>query len=179
MHDWNVVITVHGKKFNEALRFFKTFGPVSRTDFYNVLVCRTEDIPAMMETVRARMEEHPDSETRVARLIPLQHTFRFQAPDEFEGRAREIVRDLADGLSNRAFYVRMHRRGFKGRLSSIEIEQSLSNTILEVLEKKGAPGVIRFEGPEAVVVVETIGQHAGISLFTRSQLERYPFLKIG
>jgi hypothetical protein len=72
----------------------------------------------------------------------------------------------------------MHRRGFKGKLRSLEEEQFLDDILLEALKKAGTPGHITFENPDAVIAVETIANWAGISLWTRDQLQRYPFIRI-
>jgi len=62
---------------------------------------------------------------------------------------------------------RRHRRGFKDRLASQEQERILDSVLLAALEKAGNPGRISFEDPDVVCVVETIGQWAGLSLWTR------------
>ena len=73
--------------------------------------------------------------------------------------------------------MRMHRRGFKGRLSSHEKERFLDDILLEALRKAGTPGHITFENPDAIIAVETIMNWAGLSLWTREQLQRYPFIR--
>jgi tRNA(Ser,Leu) C12 N-acetylase TAN1 len=73
----------------------------------------------------------------------------------------------------------MHRRGFKGRLSSQEEEHFLDDYILERLASKGkTTAKIDFSGAERVIAIETVGQRAGLSLWTREQIQRYPFLKL-
>jgi hypothetical protein len=72
--------------------------------------------------------------------------------------------------------VRLHRRGFKGRLSTQVEERFLDTFLLESLERAGAPGHIRFEEPDAIVAVKTVGQRAGLALWTRDDLKRYSFL---
>jgi hypothetical protein len=58
----------------------------------------------------------------------------------------------------------------------MEEERFLDDFILAALEQAGSPGHITFEDPDAVIVVETVGQRAGLSLWTREELRRYPFL---
>ena len=38
MHDWNVVATIHEGHFHQAIQFLETFGQLSKTDYFNVLV---------------------------------------------------------------------------------------------------------------------------------------------
>jgi hypothetical protein len=58
----------------------------------------------------------------------------------------------------------MHRRGFKGRLSSVEEERFLDNILLKALEKAGSRGRISFEKPDTFIALETVGPRAGLSL---------------
>jgi hypothetical protein len=72
----------------------------------------------------------------------------------------------------------MHRRGFKGRISSLEEEHFLDKILLEELGKIGSPGHITFENPDAILVVETVGQQVGLSCWTREDLQHYPLLRL-
>jgi tRNA(Ser,Leu) C12 N-acetylase TAN1 len=114
----------------------------------------------------------------LARVVPVTCTFSFQSPEEFETKAKEAVLYWLPQLEGKKFYVRMHRRGFKGRISSLEEEHFLDKILLEELVKIGNPGQITFENPDAIVVVETVGQQAGLSCWTREEWQRYPLLKL-
>ncbi len=70
----------------------------------------------------------------------------------------------------------MHRRGFKGTLHSHREEQLLGGYLMDELEARAMPATIRFEDPDAVIAVDTVDQRAGMSLWTREQLRRFPFL---
>jgi hypothetical protein len=70
----------------------------------------------------------------------------------------------------------MCRRGFKGRLSSMDEEHFLDGHLLGLLERAGTPGRITFDDPDAIISVETVGPRSGLSLWTREELARYPFL---
>ncbi len=78
----------------------------------------------------------------------------------------------------KSFHVRMHRRGFKGRISSHDEERFLDKILLEELGRMGNPGHITFEDPDAILVVETVGQQAGLSCWNREDLQRYPLLRL-
>jgi tRNA(Ser,Leu) C12 N-acetylase TAN1 len=58
-------------------------------------------------------------------------------------------------------------------------ERFLDDALLDALEAAGTPGRIAFDDPDAVIDVETVGNRTGMSFWTRADLERYPFLKIG
>jgi len=176
MQEWNVVVTVND--FKRACDTLGAFGRVKRTDFYNTLVMQIDDVPQMLETLLRRSLEDYEFLNPLSRLIPVTNTFTFQSPEEFENKSKDIAVAWVDELAGKGFHVRMHRRGFKGRLSGFEEEQFLDDTLLEALRKAGTPGHIDFDDPDAVIAVETIANRAGLSLWTREQLERYPFIRI-
>lgn len=178
MKEWNAVISVNEHGFKRALEVFGDFGEVTRTEFFNVLVMRAENIEAMLERLRERSQRDPDSLSFLSRLVPVSHTFIFNSAEEFETKAKKIVLELAPKLAGKRFHVRIRRRGFKGRLSSPDEEKVLDTLLLQELEKSGSPGRIDFEDPDAVIGIETAGTWAGMSLWTREEMEKYPFVRV-
>ena len=178
MVTWNVVITVHEGFYRQALEYMKTLGTVHETDYFNVLVLEVADTGKAMETLKDMLAEEPEARHAVAHFVPASQTFFYTSPAEFTEQAKNAVLFRADELAGKKFHVRIKRRGFKKRISSLEEESLLNTLLLETLEKKGTPGIINFSNPDAVVVIETVGQQAGVSLFTREDLARYPFLQV-
>ncbi|WP_245817282.1 THUMP domain-containing protein [Hydrococcus rivularis] len=178
MHDWNVVVNLHEHSFQKAFKELQGFGIVNETDFFNVLAMKVGDINRFLENLQEWIANHPDFLTRIARIVPVTDTFTFQSPEEFEAKAKEIVLQWVPQLAGKSFHVRIHRRGFKGRLSSLDEEHFLDKILLEALEKAGTPGRITFENPDAIAIVETLGQWAGLACWKREDLERYPWMRI-
>ena len=176
MRDWNVVISLHAGRFHQALQRLRQLGSVNRTDFFNVLVMRVDDIERFLETLQLHMAEDPQLVASVARVAPLTQTFNFQTVEAFETQAREAILKWTPDLAGKRFHIRMHRRGFKGRLDSHDEERALADALLEKLKTTGRPGRIAFEDPDAIVAVETVGPRAGMSLWTRADMQHYPFL---
>jgi tRNA(Ser,Leu) C12 N-acetylase TAN1 len=115
----------------------------------------------------------------VAHVRPVRETFHFQSPEEFETKAKELAQGLAERLAGKSFHVRIHRRGLKGRLSTKDEERSLADAILASLSSSGASARVAFDDPDAVLAADTVGDRAGIALWTRDDLRRYPFLGLG
>lgn len=178
MQDWNVVVTVTEGGFVKGIKFLKPFGEVSRTDYFNVLIMKAADVSTLMEAIREALAIEGDEASFLSRAVPVYRKFNFQSREEFERAAKPLVTEWAPKLAGKGFHVRVHRRGFKGRLSSVEEEKWLSEAIIEETEKSGKPGRITFEDPDAIVAVETVGTQAGLSLWTREDLKRYPFLRL-
>lgn len=178
MRDWNVVISVHEGRFVRACQILERFGRVERTEYYNVLVMKVEDVSKFVTALAELVSIVPDVLAIVSRAMPAAVTFTFQSATEFETKARKIVLGWLPALAGKAFHVRLHRRGFRGRLPSQEEERFLDEVLLDALERAGTPGRIRFDDPNAILDVETVGTRAGLSLWTREDLSRLPFLKL-
>lgn len=177
MRDWNVIITVRERGFVAACELLEEYGRVFKTEFFNVLLMKTDDPRGLMEWLKAHFEANPALGSFLSRLIPVEHTFSFQTTAEFRIKIIPIVEQYVSRLMNKAFYIRMHRRGFKGRLSSMEEERFLDGYLRECLVKAGGNGRISFENPDAILSVETIAQHVGVGLWLHDDLDRYPFLR--
>jgi tRNA(Ser,Leu) C12 N-acetylase TAN1 len=178
MRDWNVVVTVREGGYNQGKRFLEQFGPVHLTDFFNILIMRVADHRLFLEELRDKTGRDAEGSSSLARVIPVVETFTFQTPAEFDAKSRQAVCAWLPALANRGFHLRMHRRGFKGKLSSMDEERFLDTYLLETLATAGTPGHIDFDNPDAIIGLETIGPRAGLSLWTREELERYPFLHL-
>ncbi len=178
MKDWNVVVNIHERRLKHAFNILERFGEVKKSEFFNVLVMKVHDVGEMMEGLRKLTVEDPETAGTIARLVPASHTFNFQTPEEFEEQAKETVAGWIPELGWKSFHVRMHRRGFKGKLSSTKEEQFLDGFILRSLEETGTPGRVTFEDPDVIIDIETVGQRAGLSRWSRDDLKRYPFLKL-
>jgi tRNA(Ser,Leu) C12 N-acetylase TAN1 len=176
--EWNVVATVKPGEFVRAKSLLERFGRVHATEFFNVLVFSVENVRAFMTEYAARAEIDPRLDECIARVAPALAAFDFDTPGDFELKARRVAIELAPDLAGKSFHVRMNRRGFKGRLSSQSEEQQLDVVLLEELQRLGAPGRITFDDPDAILDVETVDGRAGLSLWTREDLARFPFLKI-
>lgn len=176
--DWNVIVSVREGGFGRARQLLREFGAVGPSGFLNVLVMRVDDPKRLLEGLAAALLQEPDAVGFLGRVVPVRSTFTFQSPEEFEARARDAALAFLPELAGKGFHVRMHRHGFRGRLFSQDEERRLGAVLQEAMEKAGAPGHVTFEDPDAILAVETLGNQAGLSVWTREQLRRYAFLRL-
>lgn len=175
--EWNVVLTTSSGHYQQASDLLQPYGEVSKTAYFNVLALQVEDVARFLEQLHQDLEgDHALAES-LGRVVPVTVRFRFQTPAEFEAKAREAVEPWLTRLAGARFHVRMHRRGFKGRLSSQDEEQFLDHHILERIGLE-SPAVIDFDDPDYIIAVETLGQDAGLSIWDRVARDRYPLLKL-
>jgi len=175
---WNVVATMLTGEFVRAKQLLERFGPVETMGFFNVLVLQADDPGQFLGVYSKRAAEDERLEQCVSRIVPMARLFDFTDAEDFEQKIRKEAMTFVSQLEGKAFHVRMKRRGLKGELSSLEEEQSLDKVLLDELERRGAPGRIDFDDPDAVIDIETVGNRAGAALWTREDLKRFPFLKV-
>lgn len=178
MRDWNVVVTTHEHRYRNARAFLLPLGDISDTDFYNVLVMRVDNPALFLEILEHELSVQPGYRMVLARVLPVTESFRFQSPQEFERKAKDVASAMVKQVEGSRFHVRMHRRGFKGRLSSQEEEVLLDHCLMEAMNVRGMEGRIDFDDPDWILALDTVGQRAGLSLWHREQLQRYPLLKL-
>ncbi len=174
MIDWNVIITVRGD-FDRAIGILRRLGTVERTGLFNVLVMSVPDLRAFVEQVTWATGEH-FFET-ISHVVPITEKIEFETAEDLERKARDIAFSWAPLLAGKTMHVRMRRRGHKGVLHAQEIERWLGETVFEELERRGTPCRFALDDPDVVIAIETLRNVAGIGLWTRADLERYPWLR--
>lgn len=178
MRDWNVVVTVHEGGFVPACRLLEPYGLVRKSEFFNILMMRADDPVWLLSELHRQLAGSPEIAGWIARFMPLQQFFTFQSAGEFESHARDAVTAWLTRIAGCRFHVRMHRRGFKGRLSSMEEERFLDAFLLERLAEAGTPARIDFDDPDVIIAVETLGTRCGLALWDRNELSRFPLLHL-
>ena len=179
MKDWNVVVTVSDRLARyRAQRGLKKFGKVETTGFHNVLVMQVDDIDELLASLTEMMGRDMSLINDISRLMPAQETFDFGTREEFDEKARATILGWADCMVGETFHIRLHRRGMGDQLSSLSEEKLLDIALLGRLVEMGHPGRIDFSDPDYVIDIETVDNRAGLSLWTREDLHRYPFLTV-
>ena len=173
----NVVVTTQPDEYRRASQLLERFGTVEPTDFFNVLLLTVADIDQFIGDFCDRAASDPRLLQAVSRVMPLHSVFDYDGVEDFEEEARQTALAFAGRLAGMAFHVRMHRRGLRHELSSQAEEKALDALLMAELERRGAPGRITFDDPDAILVIETVGNYAGMSLWNRDDLNRLPFLK--
>ena len=173
----NVVITTQPDEYRRASQLLERFGTVEPTDYFNVLLLTVANIDQFITKFSDQTVGDPRLLEAVSRVMPLQKKFSYEDVEDFEEKARQTALSFVDRLEGKAFHVRMHRRGLRHEISSQDEERSLDALLMGELERRGAPGRITFDDPDAILVVETVGNCAGMSLWNRDDLNRLAFLK--
>jgi tRNA(Ser,Leu) C12 N-acetylase TAN1 len=178
LRDWNTIASLHEHSFRRGFDILTQFGAVARTRYFNVVVMKVGDKEAFLRRLAALVANVPDVLKFISRVVPLAHTFEFTDAQDFEAKARTLALEWLPRLAHNSFHVRLHRRGLRDQLNSKEAEQHLDVALRDALAAAGMPGRIEFKDPDLVIDVETLGNRAGLSIWTREELLRYPFLRV-
>jgi tRNA(Ser,Leu) C12 N-acetylase TAN1 len=163
--------------YRDAVRILRDFGDISKTAFRDVLVMRIElNADDFQEMIRKLLLVDKTLANSVSRIVPVTARFSFSSSEEFRTKVQEAVRPWAGELAGKSFHVRMHRRGFHGELGSQEEERAIGDFLLRLVGEHRGTCVV-FEDPDMVIAVETVGQEAGVSRWSRDELGRYELLR--
>ena len=177
MKDWNIVVTIYQESFRRALRALRGIGPAEPGPYHNVLVMKVDDPMAVLEAVERLTEERPALYDAIARVAPAMRTFDFSSAEGFKDNAKSVVLEWLPGLAGKSFHARLHRRGPQPGLHSPDVERFLNDVIIEATAKAGLPGRISFTDPDAVIVIDTVDDRAGLALWTREDIARHRLLR--
>lgn len=153
------------------------FGEFRSSGYRDVVVGHVKDLQGFLETAESMRRENPRKLQPLSQIVPVERNFQFEVSD-FMDKAKEAVFPYVNQLENSRFFVRVVRRGHKGEISSLEVEKALDAFILESLGREGRQATVRIEDFEKMIVVETVGNTAGVGLITRDMKEKYPLIKI-
>lgn len=174
---WNVLATAKDQEQRHLARRLRRFGDFRWTEFGGVLIGRVEDHAAFFEQLRRHEEDRPGFLSPLSKLVPIERTFSFTL-ETFLPLLKEAIVPYLDRIGDGPFYVRMERRGHSGEIHAQAVEQELGRHVMEMLQVRGATPRIDYKNPEAIIVIETIGNECGVGLITRTLHERYPFVRV-
>jgi tRNA(Ser,Leu) C12 N-acetylase TAN1 len=177
--DWNVVISVYQDGFRRALRALEEYGPVDRSPYHNVLVMRVEDPTALLEAIERKTEINTALYDAISRVAPAMRTVDFHSIEEFKKKITSVLIEWLPRLTGRSFHVRLHRRGDRHELQTSNLERLFDDLLLDATAAKGARCRISFTDPDAVIVIDTVDDRAGIGLWTHEDIARHRLLRPG
>ncbi len=155
----------------------RRFGEFRSSGYRDVVVGYVTDVHGFLETMENIRRENPEKLRSLGQIVPVEKNFQFEVSD-FMDRAKEAVSPYVNQLENSRFFVRVVRRGHKGEISSLEAEKELDAFILKSLGRDEKQATVCIEEFEKMIVVQTVGNLAGVGLITRDMKEEYPLIKI-
>lgn len=180
MQLFNVIVTLASHcRYRHLLQDLSSYGDFRKTNFLGVIIGRVDSPPEFLEKILENRQKPLIAFQDLGRVVPVEQVFVFRR-DEFPERVKAAISPYIAELEGKRFYVRLERRGLMGQIISPEVEREIDGFIEQHLAMAGKrPAQVHFEHPDAVVVVETIGDRCGVGLLTRTMMERYDFVRVG
>jgi len=177
MTGWNVLATSLEGQRDTLLSLLRRFGRFRRAGYRNVVVGRVDDVPAVLDGVRDALASDPFLPSVLAKLLPIETTVRIE-PRTAVATLVDAAEPFLDRLAGGSFFVRLERRGLKGQLHTPTLEREVAEPIWRALERRGATPRVDFADPDSILVIETVGEEAGLAVLGRALRRDYPFIKV-
>lgn len=174
---WNVLATSLEGRRDALLGALRRLAPFRPGGFRNVVVARVDDPMVLLARVQEAWDAGPLLPTALARIVPVAARTAIEA-DTAADTLATAAEPLLDRLIGQSFFVRLERRGLKGRLHTPTVERALGDHVWRALEARGAVPRIDFGDPDAVLLVETLGDQAGIAVIDRALRRAHPFVRV-
>ena len=171
LEEWNVLVVSHEGEERRLRRDLRDLGEFKFAGFRSLLLGKV-DLHAFLEEVQAR------SIHSLARVVPVEENFRAQ-PENLLEILKDKVKKYAGRIGQgESFCVRFERRGFKGRISSREVEGEIGGYLHDLLEGAGKNLRVSLEDPDKLLVIQSVGISFGIGVIDRETRQRYPIIRV-
>ena len=177
MAEWNVLATSLEGRRDALLLGLRRLGRFRPGGYRNVVIGLVDDLPDFLVRVREALAADGLLPTALAKVMPIEVTTQIEAETAVATLAA-AAEPFLDRLAGGSFFVRLGRRGLKGRLHSPSVEREIGDHVWRTLEARGHVPRVDFADPDAVLVVETIGDRAGLTVVSRALRQEHPFVKI-
>ncbi len=177
MEEWNVLATAHEGRRDALLTALRRLARFRPGGYRNVLICTVDDPHQFLRQVADALRRDTLLATALARVIPIDVTLHFD-PNDAASTIAAGAEPLVDRLAGGTFFVRVERRGLKGKLHSQTLERALGDLVWRALEARGHQPRVSFHDPDAVLVVETLGDRVGLAVLPRALRAEFPFVLV-
>lgn len=161
--EWNILATAFMRRERSLLNLLGSYGEFKGSGWRDVIIGKVEDVAVFLETLEILRRDQPARLKPLSQIVPIDRNFEFGLAD-FRDKLKEVLLQYVSKVEGTGkFYVRVKRRGHKGEISSLEIEKEMAGYILVALEKTGKQAQVNFADPDKIIIVETIGNRAGVA----------------
>ena len=130
----------------------------------------------MYSWIKCRLLERAVNGKIFPKWPPLKKSFSFELSDLKNKLSQEAV-EYIPRIGDEPFFVRVKRRGYKGRIHSLELEREISSFLVEGLERAGITPHVSFARAEKMLLIDIFPNRCGLGLITREMCQKYNFVK--
>lgn len=155
----------------------KRLGRFQGSGYRNIMIGDVPDPLAFLPLVRDAFATDPLLQRSLGKLVPMDQVVPFAIDTAVETITIAALA-LAERVGSGSFFVRMERRGFRHLLHTAETERLVGERIVASLQARGHTPVVRFKDPDYVLMIETVGEEAGLALIPRALRTDFPFVRV-
>jgi len=172
-----VIVVYEGENITEGVYKLSDIGAFEATGFRGVMRGKVEDLQEFLKKVEERIQ--PPTFLPVKRIVPIEEWFYF-SPEKFSDIVKERIEKYAERIeAHESFCVRVERRGMKGVLSSKDLEREIGKYVFDLLKKRfGVESKVDLEDPDKMIVIEMIGNLAGLALICKKDRKAFPLIRV-
>jgi len=174
---WNIIATSRKTWENKLIEELRELGDFRRSGFDCVILGSVDGMEAFLEALHVRWKESFFLQMILSSVVPILTVFYFTR-ETLLAELKEKVNPLIERMARGSFCVRMKRRGYKGELSSFEMERALGDYIYETLAAQRKVFRVDFSSPDYIIAIETVNNQCGLGIIEKELRERYPFVRI-
>jgi tRNA(Ser,Leu) C12 N-acetylase TAN1 len=172
----SVIVVYEGESTRKGVYELSDLGIFEETGFRGIIKGEVENLENFLKELEERIQS---SFLPVSRVVPIEEWFYF-SPENFLDIVKERIAKYLNKIKvNETFCVRVERRGMKGVLSSKDLEREIGSHIYNKLkERDGIEHKVDLKDPDKMLVIETIGNIAGMALISKEDRKTFPLIKI-
>ena len=155
----------------------KRLGRFRGSGFRNIVIGEVPDPIAFLTEVAAAFATDRYLQTSLGKLIPMDLVVRFRVETAVETLAA-AAEPFLDRIGSGTFFVRMERRGLRHELHASDTERAVGERLVAALQARGHTPRVRFTDPDYVVIIESVGEEAGLALISRAIRATFPFVRV-
>lgn len=172
----SVLVVYEGESTRKGVYELSDLGIFEETGFRGIIKGEVENLENFLGDLEKRVKT---SFLPVSRVIPIEEWFYF-SPENFLDIVKERIKKYLEKIgSNETFCVRVERRGMKGIFSSKDLEREIGSHVYSLLkERDGLEHKVDLKDPDKMIVVETIGNLAGMVIISKEDRRRFSLIRV-
>ncbi len=174
----NMLVTALMGRRRELAAVLREYGEFKPTGYRGVMLGHVPAVDPFLQSVQELIAQGHAVKGMLARVIPFDKTFHFAGPDDLLDRLFEAVTDYVPRVAGRRFYVRMERRGFKGKIMTPEVERAVDRYMQQAVGTTGDAATVDYDDPDEIIVIETVTKFVGVACLGRALREAYRFVRV-
>lgn len=172
----SVLVVYEGESTRKGVYELSELGVFEETGFRGIIKGEVESLEKFLKELEERIKM---SFLPVSRVIPIEEWFYF-SPENFLEIVKERIKKYLERISvNETFCIRVERRGMKGIFSSKDLEREIGSYVYTLLKARdGVEHKVDLKDPDKMIVVETIGNIAGLALISKENRKLFPLIRV-